>query len=249
MTPYDYDINVLCDIGKQFPRYFEVTPSVNDIGEHIISFIIKNNNNAVLGQKQVILKVVSISSQPQNLGILLLGASCTAGGSFPWEFKRRLTQSGGSPSGSNFNNISFVGRNQYTQDGLTVNYEATGGFNYNSYLSNSKLFVFNFDSSHQAGNVSINDVYTDGVREYTITEINLTSGVGNISGRCNSNVDIFGSGTLTLVSGSGSQTLSYSSSGTKGNPFVYNNSINIARYAELYGQIDIVFFELSCNGT
>ena len=255
-----YSIHLDCNIGAQYPRYYEVTPTASQVGNHSIEFTIKDNNNNVLGTKTAILSVKSVAASPSSeVNVLCVGASGTGGGQWPSELKRRLVGTGGTPAGSERTNIVFVGSKDVTFDGKQVNVEATGGYSFPSYTSVSeRSHSFTFTEAKPFGSANVGDVYSYDGHNCTIKEINITDGVGNIS--CSS--DYAGSisatnGTLTKVSGEGSASMDFASCRSYGNPFVYNGVIDIQQYADDYcnpqnaehGKIDIVFTELFGNGT
>lgn len=262
VDPYIYDIKVSCTIGAQYPRYYELKPTSGQIGERNITFTIKDNDNNVLGTKTVTLKVVNKVNNPGAKNILCVGASNTNGGNWPGELKKRLTTASGTPTvsggqtlftpiGFSIPNLTFVGR-KIAND---VNLEATGGYNFNTYITASAAYVRFFFTQENAPTVSIGDTYTDGTTVFTVAEINipdlneLQGYYGNINFAVSSLPASVGL-TLTRVSGNGDATLTASASSMSGNPFVYDGEINIGQYADDYcgGQIDIVYTELFGNG-
>ena len=247
---YQYDINVLCDIGSQFPRYYQVTPILSQVGSHNITFKIKNNNNQVIEEKTCSLVVVNAGQSPSaNKNVLCVGASATQDGQWASEMKRRLVASGGTPAGSSLSNITFVGRMPVTVGGVQVNLEATGGYQFNSYNSTSTLrFRFNVTAANEPI-INVGDVYSNNGNNYEIVEININQGQGGYFS-CEGSGNPTASGTLTKVSGTGSETITFSSSSRSGNPFAYDGTIDIQQYADDYcnGQIDVVCTELFGNG-
>ena len=262
VNPYVYDIKVTCDIGAQYPRYYEVTPESSQIGNHNIVFTIKDNNDNILGTKSAILKVVTKVNNPGAKNILCVGASNTSGGNWPGELKKRLTTESGTPTvsgeqtmftpiGFSIPNLNFVGRK--IKNG--VNFEATGGYNFNTYITASAVYVRFFFTRENVPTVSIGDTYTDGTTVFTVAEINVPdlNELQGYYGNINFSVDTLPASaglTLTRVSGNGDATLTASASSMSGNPFVYNGEINIEQYADDYcgGQIDIIYTELFGNG-
>lgn len=241
----NYDVSVVCNIGAQYPRYYELTPVAGNIGTHTITFRVRDNNGVILGEKECSLVVSAGESQPSSsLNVLCVGSSLTANGQWVAELKRRLCGTGGTPVGKNFGNINFVGRMSRTVGDIQTKLEATGGYSLSTYVTaTSVLYHFNFTSEVPAGEVEIGNTYEDANGHIlTVTEINLTEGVGNISCSSTSNHQQSGSGVLTKVTGEGADTLTYSSSSVNGNPFVYNSSVNIQAYANEHcnGSIDIV---------
>jgi hypothetical protein len=252
-----YAVKVVCDIGAQYPRYYEVTPLIGNIGTHTLSFTIKDSNNNTLGTKTINLVVVSEGTNPSNeLNVLCLGASATQGGQWASEFKRRLVGIDGSPTGSGKTNIQFVGRKDVTFDGKQVKLEATGGYTFGSYTNtNTARYRFNVTAENEP-TINVDDVYSNNGNNYTVKEINITHGEGGYFS-CEGTGVPQSSGILTKVSGTGSETITYYSTSFSGNPFVYNGAINMQQYADDYcnpqeaehGRIDVIYTELFGNGT
>lgn len=244
-----YDINVQCAIGAQYPRYYELTPLASQIGSYTLTFRIKDNNNTVIATKNTTLVVRAAGTSPaQNINVLCVGASGTLGGEWASELKRRLTGSGGTPAGSGLSNITFVGRKSVTKNGITVNLEATGGYRFSSY-TNANTLSYRFNVANEP-EINVGDVYAIGGHNYTITEINITTGQGGYFS-CTGSGTPPASGTLTKVSGDGQDSVAYTSTSTSGNPFAYNGAINVQQYATDYcnGQIDVIYTELFGNGS
>ena len=254
--PYIYDITIKCNIGEQYPRYYEVTPKSSHIGEHSLQFVVRDRNAKVIVEKSVTLNVASVGSAPSSaLNILCVGASGTTNGVWSGEFKRRLTASGGNPSGLNFSNINFVGR---MTSSYGANYEATGGFHFKSYTSTTdlRLAKLYFDSTHLPTTVNIGDVYRYDGKNYTVSEINIPStelgyaGYISLTPPDGSDLNLPNGGTLTIVSGTGDSSLVCQYAVTNGNPFLYDGEIDIAQYATDYcggATINVVCTELFGN--
>lgn len=243
-------IEVLCDIGSAYPKYFELTPSDGDIGNHTFTIKIRDNNASVYVEKSVVIAVSSVGSSPSNqVNVLCVGASTTERGEWVSEFKRRLVGNGGKPAGDGKTNINFVGRKELTYNNVTVKFEATGGFNFYDYIIETLLHKFNIDTSISLPNISVGDIYSFEGHNYTVYEKNLTNGYFSCTGPYNPSTT---SGQLTKVSGqSGSDsTVNFINVTNWGNPFMYNGSIDIEQYAEDYcsGQIDVVYAFLFGNG-
>ena len=244
VNPYNYAIKLKCDIGSQYPRYYELTPTSAQIGNHTLIAELVDNNGKTLAKKTVTLKVSASPSNPSGLvNILCVGASCTQNGEWVGEFQRKLQ------SDLNISNANFVGRMAVNGTHL----EATGGYSWISYTSTSAsgLYKFYFDSAHLPTTVNVGNTYSNNGKTFTVTEINIPTpdGGGYIS--CTSNGNPTVSGTLTLATGTGDATLTYYNSSYSGNPFMYNGSINLPQYASDYcgGKIDVVYTELFVNGS
>ena len=253
----NYAIIVTCDIGSQYPRYYEVTPIAGQVGSHTLSFTIKDNNNKILGTKTTSLVVVPVGVSPASeLNVLCVGASCTNKGQWASEFKRRLIGTGGTPSGNGKTNVIFVGRQSVTFEEKQVNLEATGGYSFPSYTSpNTTRYRFNVNAENEP-TINVGDVYSNNGHNYTIVEINISAGEGGYFS-CTGDGTPQDSGILTKISGTGDATITYSSASLSGNPFAYGGVIDMQQYADEYcnpqnaehGRIDVVFTELFGNGT
>jgi hypothetical protein len=146
-----------------------------------------------------------------------------------------------------------VGRKDVTFDGKQVNLEATGGYSFTSYTNpGTARYRFNFDTDNEP-TINVGDVYSNNGNNYTVKEKNMTAGYFS----CEGTGSPLSSGTLTKVSGTGSDTVSYLSTSFSGNPFAYGGVIDVQRYADEFcnpqnaehGRIDVVYTELFGNGS
>lgn len=140
VDPYNYHIRITCSKGAVYPRYFEWTPTAEDIGSYSLTLRVYDNNHHLLGEDKTTLIVKEAIEPSQNINVLCVGDSLTANGYWPAEMYRRLTQTGGTPEGNGLANISFVGRKTKTVGGTSANYEGTGGWTWQSYLSENSPF-------------------------------------------------------------------------------------------------------------
>jgi hypothetical protein len=103
-TPHE----LLCDFGSSFPRYYETTPTA--AGDHTLRVNVIDIEGTPLQTDTVNIKVVEATGAPAaEKRVLCVGDSLTEGGEWPKEMYRRLTQSGGTPTGLGYGNITFVG--------------------------------------------------------------------------------------------------------------------------------------------
>lgn len=247
----DYDINLSCDIGYRFPRYYQLTPSADNIGEHEFIVTIKDNDGNVLGTKTSKIVVKSATKPKNTTNVLFVGASSMNDGAEVAEFKRRLTMSGGTPAGLNYNNINIVGRKEEEYNNISVKQESSGGFTWTNYIYNDVQLTYFYVTDGTSINVNIGDIYSTNGHNFTIKELNPTS---NYFG-CeidDQTVDVrYNAGTLTKISGQGNAEIAYNSARTSGNPFVNPNTglVDISWYANEYcnNQIDVVFVQLLYN--
>ena len=130
--PYFYNIEFRCDIGKNMPRYFEVTPVTDNVGDHTLTVRVRDHLDKLLVEKQTILRVHAVGESPaMRQNVLCVGDSLTGSGTWCKEALRRLTETGGSPAGLGLSNIRFIGTKKNGECG----YEGYGGWTWGSYLS------------------------------------------------------------------------------------------------------------------
>lgn len=246
---YQYDILISCSKGKQCRRYFEYTPTAGDVGSTSFMIQVKNNERKVLAEKTCTLVTVGAGQSPSSQkNVLCFGDSLTVDGHWCAEAFRRLIASGGSPAGDNLSNISFVGSMIKSGAG----YFGKGGWKWSDYTTEGRP-AFRFYVTG-VSSLSVGAVYTNNGHSYTIAEVNVTNGTGNILCAVSSSTDTpTASGTLTKSSGNGDATISFSSyEANSQNPlWDYTNSVmTFIPYANTYcnSQIDVVCTLLTMNG-
>ena len=248
VNPYNYDIRVICEKGAQYDRYFEYTPTVSDVGSVDFRIDVLGNDGTLIDSKTCTLTTVAAPSSPQTMkNIVCLGDSLTVHGEWPAEAARRLIGSGGSPAGKELSNIAFCGS---LEEGL-AHYFGAGGWSWSSYIhKGADAYRFTVSGVTTA---SFRAVYTNNGATFTIQEVNVTDGSGTILCSTTTGAAPQSSGTLTKVSGSGDDEISFSSAVYDvQNPLwdEVNNKFSFISYAQQYcnNQIDAVYVLLSWNG-
>jgi hypothetical protein len=246
VNSYNYAVTLTCDVGSQFPRYYELTPTNANVGDHQLKVELRDNNGKILKSKDVIIHVSAAPINPSaKKYVFCVGASLTQNGEWVGEFVRKLQED------YNVSNVETIGR--LTANGVKL--EATGGYKWTSYTSTTSgaLYKFYFTSATLPSSVNVGDVYAVNGHNYTITEINIpTSDGGGYISCTGTGLPGSASGTLTLVSGTGDDTLTYYNYISTGNPFAYNGAIDLTQYMSDYcdGAVpDVVYTELFVNGT
>lgn len=244
-----------CNKGKNYPRYWEFTPSASDVGTHTITIELYNLSGNLLDSADVNLKVISASNPVSAKNVLFIGDSLMQG-EIPIETSRRFKGTAGvatSPEALSLTNINVVGRIQNTAE--TVGWEGNGGWRYDDYTSAGKPAVrFTVTGITDA---VVGAYYKVGDYTLQIAEVNVTSGSGNI--RClivgaSSIGSTPQSGTLTKQTGSaGQDSITYTAWSTDSYQPFWNESQNkfdIASYVTTYcgGQCDIICILLGING-
>ena len=249
VNPQNYDIIVTCNRGKQYPRYFEYTPTTSDIGTTTFTITIKDNNGNIINSQscQLVTRARAISPSVQK-NIVCFGDSLTRYGIWCKELQRRLSGNGGQPQGDFLSRVNLVGRMKEDNTG----WFGVGGWSWNSYVTNQigyKFFVSGITT------VRVGDYYTNNGHTYRIVEVNITEGNGYISGFAADGGAPQASGVLTFAEGStdGDRQISFSSSELDpSNPFwdSANNKVSFIPYANQYanGKIDVIVSLMSWNG-
>lgn len=249
VDPYQYDILVTCSKGNKYPRYWQYTPTVADIGTTTFTVTVKDNDRNVLSSKtcQLVTKNV-VQSPAANLNVACFGDSLTAAGVWCAEADRRLTGTGGTPAGKALTNIAFVGSKQNG----TTGYFGVGGWTWESYTQQGRP-AYRFQVTGVTS-LAVGAVYTNNGNTFTIMEVNVTEGAGNILCSVTSlSPAPSASGTLTKSSGTGDATITYTSvAQDTQNPLWDwdNNKMSFIPYANAVagGTIDVVYTLLSWNG-
>lgn len=252
-----YDIEIACAKGKQLTRYYEYAPAASDVGSVSFTLYVKSNKeNKILGQKTCTLITSAAPSSPQALKhVFCFGDSLTSGGFWPAEMKRRLVAVSTYDliQGSGLSNIEFYGYMDRTVNGQNAHYYGVGGWTWKQYITKSTGGAFRFYVSG-INQLSVDAVYSNNGHQYTIQEINVTGGDGNIRCLTSSNANIpSASGVLTKVSGEGDDTITFTSYEVENQNPLWddaNNKMSFIPYAQDCGAstIDAVYVLLTWNG-
>ena len=247
-----------CPKGKNYPRYWEYTPVSSDEGDYTIDIEITDKKGNIIDSGSVTLTVISAKNPARTVNVLCVGDSTMLSGQIPVEASRRLKGTVGvatAPSALSLNNLTFVGRRKNSDN--TVGWEGNGGWTYDSYNTLGVRAV-RF-TVKDATDINIGAGYSINSFRFEITEINVTNGVGNIRGvfsyltpyssEFNNTAE---SGTLTLVSGNGQNTITYTAWESEYYQPFWNNETNafdIISYRDDYcnGAIDVICTLLGVN--
>lgn len=248
VDPYKYDILVTCSKGNKYPRYFQYTPTVADVGTTTFTVTVKDDDRNVLASKTCQLVTRNVVQSPAaNLNVACFGDSLTATGTWCAEANRRLTGTGGTPAGKALTNIAFVGSKQNG----TTGYFGVGGWTWESYTQQGRP-AYRFQVTGVTS-LSVGAVYTNNGNTFTVMEVNVTGGTGNILCSVTALTPApSASGTLTKSSGTGDATITYTSvARDTQNPLWDwdNNKMSFIPYANAVagGKIDVVYTLLSWN--
>lgn len=248
VDPYKYDILVTCSKGNKYPRYFQYTPTVADVGTTTFTVTVKDDDRNVLASKTCQLVTRNVVQSPAaNLNVACFGDSLTAAGTWCAEANRRLTGTGGTPAGKALTNIAFVGSKQNG----TTGYFGVGGWTWESYTQQGRP-AYRFQVTGVTS-LSVGAVYTNNGNTFTVMEVNVTGGTGNILCSVTALTPApSASGTLTKSSGTGDATITYTSVARDAQNPLWdwdNNKMSFIPYANAVagGKIDVVYTLLSWN--
>lgn len=247
VNPYNYNIIVNCNKGRYYNRYFEYTPIVGDVGTVSFTIKVKNNGGEVLSTKTCQLITKNAVAQPSaEVNVLTIGDSLTNAKVYPQEALRRLTGSGGTPSGKGYGNIAFRGRKPMVGGGL----EGNSGWSWGDYLTIGRS-AYTFTTTAPTIMPAIESVYKDANnKEYTMWWDYSTTSLKFI---VNDLISVPPTnGVLTKVSGIGDATITFSSRvASSGNPFWNDttNSLDITTYVNKWcsSKLNTVYILLTWN--
>lgn len=245
VDPYRYNIVVKCAKGNQYPRFFEYTPTVADVGETSLTIIVKDDNGNILAEKSTTLVTSAVPTSSDTIHVACIGDSLTTPGTWCREAYRRLAESGGTPEGNNLRNIKFIG----SMGSRDVGFFGVGGWSWSSYITAGKP-AYRFAVSG-IGSLEVNAVYTNNGGLFTIKEVNVTGAEGNILCSVDDiSVIPTTTGVLTKVSGNGDAEITFTSVAADAqNPLwdVTNNKMSFIPYANEVGIPDMVCVMLGWN--
>lgn len=249
--PYIYDIKVQCAVGKTYKRYYEIEHST--VGNFPFKIEVRDDNKRVLGVAETTIKIIEPTSMSSK-NILCCGASATETGHWAAELKRLLTTGSEKYSGLNLP-MTFVGRKVGSAD-KSVQLEATGGWTWSTFIS-SGVPAVRFYITGMTGNIGIGTKLTlndaeKGSLQYSVLEVNLTEGVGNI--RCGEvwpNPVVLPSSTSGTLTGD-SISITYNNAVEERFTPFYNaetGEVDFKTYANIYcnGDIDILITHMGVN--
>lgn len=247
----DFYVEPSCAVGSPYERLFSAR--VTTAGTYPITLKLRDGKNVIQDEKTINLVVHSVPSSPgSNKNILCVGDSLTVHGEWVKELKRRLTGTGGTPSGNGLSNITFIG----TCEADGTNYEGYGGWTFVSYntaneSSSFKLITATHDKTEHDDQHSI---YADSNGAAWELET-ISEGQIKIILESGSASSFPSSGTLTWLSGGEhhSNIVYTASQNAPGNPFwdSTQNKVDFSAYASRISAsgIDYLCVLLGWNST
>lgn len=259
----DYSLNIECLKGKNYPRYWEYTPTINDVGSTEMKIQLLNIDGSVI-QEKIISIITKNSTNPLSAkNILLVGDSLYMSGEIPIELSRRLKGTKGvatSPSALALSNFNIVGRLK-NSDG-TVGWEGTGGWSWDTYTGRDGMAGVRLTVS-DVTDVRVTQDTLYKIEGYTqkfyISEVNVSEGNGYIFCAFFGKGDIYNdhdlmpeSGVLKKQNGEGQEEINFSASQVESYQPFWNtetDSFDIKVYVDTYcdGHLEILCVQLGIN--
>ena len=241
-SPANYIVRWDCGKGTITDRAFRFTPTSGDVGDVSLTCYIYDTTGKLIKTKSLTIKVVA-AQLSEVKRVVFFGDSTGAGSA--------------SALYNDFNSELFTGTKPTMLGirGTTPKYEAFGGARWDDYATEGRG-AFRCQVSG-VGPIALNSTYTNNGFTWTVVEVNVNEGEGNIlitKDSLYSNPDAPQTNG-TLVSTSGGTNIPYTNATKEGaNPLWYNNSIDFAHYRDVLGlssseKLDIVSFQLGLNGT
>ena len=252
VDPYIYDIKVQCAVGKTYKRYYEIEHNTG--GDFPFKIEVRDDNKRVLGVAETTIKIIESTTSISSKNILCCGASATETGHWAAELKRLLTTGSEKYNGLNLP-MTFVGRKEGSSD-KSVQLEATGGWTWSTFIS-AGVPAVRFYITGMTGNIGVGTKLTlndteKGTLQYTVLEVNLTEGVGNIRcGEAYPNPVVLPSSTSGTLTGD-SISITYNNAVEERFTPFYNaetGEVDFKTYADNYcnGDIDILVTHIGVN--
>lgn len=135
INPYEWNIKITGNVGgKQFPRYYEFTPS--SAGTKTFTISLYDTYNNLLATNSCTVNIVAAKTTLTTTKVLSTGDSLTDADVWTEEFRRMIVESGGTPVGLGLSNFTPIG----TQ-GVAPNLnEGYGGKNWAFFIGNTSPF-------------------------------------------------------------------------------------------------------------
>ena len=266
-APLNDGITIRCKKGMQYPRYYEFTPTADDVGSYDFTLYTRRLDGTIISQgttKIVVHPKLTNETTPKNLTLLAFGDSLTAGGKWIAEGLRRIygTDSSIKPTSNGVTNtVTTYGRKTNTVNGFTVSHEGYGGWTWSSFLAaemsssvvNGIIVTLSANHNYDLNTVQKSVWVDNNGKKWELedfpsgTQLKFNRGDGNNAAQSSTSLPT----SLTC------STLSLSLSGftatwESGNPFYDTNtqSVSLAAHAQDHGvsSPDVVACLLTWNG-
>lgn len=152
---------MVCSVGNAYPRYWEFTPALSDVGSKTLTVNVMNDACDVVATASTTVKVVNpVGSPASETFVLSMGDSLTDSKPWPLELQRRLCQTGGSPGGLGFGNITFIGNRQSTSN-PQQRWIGYGGWTWGTFLGTERRIGYWIDCVHEMDGTDVSSLWLD----------------------------------------------------------------------------------------
>lgn len=135
-------IRVKCSVGKQYPRYWEFTPTDDNAGKtYTLTLTTRQLDGSVISEGNTTIRVhakLTNDTTPSNLTALIFGDSLTSSAAWAAEGFRRIygTDTSVTPTSLGVTNtITTYGSKNNTHNSFKIYHEGYGGWTWNSFLT------------------------------------------------------------------------------------------------------------------
>lgn len=135
-------IRVKCSVGKQYPRYWEFTPTDDNAGKtYTLTLTTRQLDGSVISEGSTTIRVhakLTDDTTPSNLTALIFGDSLTSSAAWAAEGFRRIygTDTSVTPTSLGVTNtITTYGAKNNTHNNFKIYHEGYGGWTWNSFLT------------------------------------------------------------------------------------------------------------------
>lgn len=135
-------IRVKCSVGKQYPRYWEFTPTDDNAGKtYTLTLTTRQLDGSVISEGSTTIRVhakLTNDTTPSNLTALIFGDSLTSSAAWAAEGFRRIYGADTSVTPTSLgvtNTITTYGSKNNTHNSFKIYHEGYGGWTWNSFLT------------------------------------------------------------------------------------------------------------------
>lgn len=174
--PYGYYIKLEGKKGHAYNRYYEFCPTENEVGTYSLKVSVCDANGKEYGSDSTNLVVVSNKVENnKEKTILCFGDSLTANGVWAAQGISKYVANG-------YTNVKTIGSMTKELNGVTVNYEGNGGWQWSTYINGDGKKDSPFKSTTTKSKISFKE-YAQKYNVETIDEVYILLTWNGISGK------------------------------------------------------------------
>lgn len=247
-SPMNYKCEWYSTVGLVTERCFRFTPKSNQAGNtYKCTCKLYDLNFNLIVEKEFNIEVLAATGLTSSKNVVYFGDSLNASGQVSNKLHDNFEAIGGTIP-------KFLGTNGTVEGDK---YESGGGYGFSDYATAGRA-AYRVPVT-EISSLSVNAIYKDTANnQYVVAEVNISDGNGNILLRKNTGTSadlVMPDGTLTKVSGSGDETITYTGAfKVAANPLWNNetNSLDLSQYKTRVGlstgdKINLVSFQFFVN--